>query len=92
MEAKEAMSAAEPSVPTVPPVVATPIVTPNSSGVTFQRLSQVQPPPTHSPEPEVSATQRKREEMLAIFESPNNLPVLLFGKLAGKSRIRSIAS
>lgn len=78
---------AEPAVPGVPPVVATPIVvTPNSGGITFQRLSQVPPPPTHAPEPEVSAIQREREEMLAIYESPNNLPVPLFGKLAGKSK------
>ena len=49
-------------------------------------LSQVPPPPTHAPEPEVSAIQREREEMLAMYESPNNLPVPLFGKLAGKSK------
>lgn len=68
-------------------MVATPIVvTPNSGGITFQRLSQVPPPPMHAPEPEVSAIQREREEMLAIYESPNNLPVPLFGKLAGKSK------
>ena len=34
----------------------------------------------------MSAIQREREEMLAIYESPNNLPVPLFGKLAGKSK------
>ncbi len=78
---------AEPAVPGVPPVVATSIVvTPNNGGITFQRLSQVPPPPVHAPEPEVSAIQREREEMLAIYESPNNLPVSLFGKLAGKSK------
>ena len=77
----------EPASPSVPPVVATPIVvTPNSGGITFQRLSQVPPPPTHAPEPEISAIQREREEMLAMYESPNNLPVPLFGKLAGKSK------
>ena len=71
----------------VPPVVATPIVvTPSDGGITFQRLSQVPPPPTHAPEPEVSAIQREREEMLAIYESPSSLPVPLFGKLAGKSK------
>jgi hypothetical protein len=32
------------------------VVTPNSGGITFQRLSQVPPPPTHAPEPEVSAS------------------------------------
>ena len=61
-------------------------MTPNSGGIGFQRLSQVPPPPVHAPEPEVSAIQREREEMLAIYESPNNLPVPLFGKLAGKSK------
>ena len=78
---------AEPASLGVPPVVTTPIVViPNSGGIMFQRLSQVPRPPTHAPEPEVSAIQREREEMLAIYESPNNLPVPLFGKLAGKSK------
>ncbi|MBY2956649.1 DUF4102 domain-containing protein [Achromobacter pulmonis] len=88
VEAEDAAAIVEasPAVP-VPPVVATPIiVTPNTAGATFQRLSQVPPPPTRTPEPEVSAIQREREEMLAIYESPNNLPVPLFGKLAGKSK------
>lgn len=90
-EVEEAVDATitmgEPTPPGVPPVVATPIVvTPNSGGITFQRLSQVPPPPTHAPEPEVSAIQREREEMLAIYESPSSLPVPLFGKLAGKSK------
>ncbi|WZB61986.1 site-specific integrase [Achromobacter xylosoxidans] len=41
-----APAVAEPAVPGIPPVVATPIVvTPNSGGITFQRLSQVPPPP-----------------------------------------------
>ena len=71
----------------VPPVVAAPIVvTPNDAGSTFQRLSQVPPAPTRAPEPEVSAIQREREEMLAMYESPSCLPVPLFGKLAGKSK------
>ena len=78
---------AKPAVPGVPPIMTTPIIiTPNSGGITFQRLSQVPQPPMHIPEPEVSAIQREREEMLAIYESPNNLPVPLFGKLAGKSK------
>jgi hypothetical protein len=82
----DAIVAASSTTP-VPPVVATPIVvTPNDGGITFQRLSQVPPPPTHAPEPEVSAIQREREEMLAIYESPSSLPVPLFGKLAGKSK------
>ncbi|ABE31849.1 phage integrase family protein [Paraburkholderia xenovorans LB400] len=82
-----APTVAEPGVSGSPPVAATPIVvTPNSGGITFQRLSQVPPPPAHAPESEVSAIQREREEMLAMYESPNNLPVALFGKLAGKSK------
>ena len=82
----DAIVAASSAAP-VPPVVASPIVvTPNDAGITFQRLSQVPPPPTHAPEPEVSAIQREREEMLAIYESPSSLPVPLFGKLAGKSK------
>ncbi|MBH9387169.1 integrase arm-type DNA-binding domain-containing protein [Pseudomonas aeruginosa] len=90
-EVEEAVDAtlamAEPTPPGVPPVVATPIVvTPSNGGITFQRLSQVPPPPTHAPEPEVSAIQREREEMLTIYESPSSLPVPLFGKLAGKSK------
>ncbi|MEL7551406.1 integrase arm-type DNA-binding domain-containing protein [Pseudomonas protegens] len=71
----------------VSPVAATPIVvTPNDAGITFQRLSQLPPPPTHAPEPEVSAIQREREEMLAMYESPSSLPVPLYSKLAGKSK------
>lgn len=63
-EAEEAVDAApmmaEPASPGVPPVVATPIVvTPNSDGITFQRLSKV-PPPTYAPQLEVSAIQRER--------------------------------
>lgn len=90
-EVEEAVDAtlamAEPTPPGVPPVVVTPIVvTPSNGGITFQRLSQVPPPPTHAPEPEVSAIQREREEMLTIYESPSSLPVPLFGKLAGKSK------
>ncbi|WP_436424143.1 hypothetical protein, partial [Enterococcus faecium] len=66
MDAAPAVAEQAPSV--APPVVATPIVvTPNSGGITFQRLSQVPPPPTHAPEPEVSAIQREREEMLAMY-------------------------
>ncbi|EPN9802918.1 tyrosine-type recombinase/integrase [Pseudomonas aeruginosa] len=85
-EAPAAIAAASQEV-VVPPVAATSIVvTPNDAGITFQRLSQVPPPPTRMPEPEVSAIQREREEMLAIYESPSCLPVPLFGKLAGKSK------
>jgi len=82
----DAIVAASSAAP-VPSMVTAPIVvTPNDGSITFQRLSQVPPPPTHAPEPEVSAIQREREEMLAIYESPSSLPVPLFGKLAGKSK------
>ncbi|SEE52466.1 tyrosine-type recombinase/integrase [Pseudomonas kilonensis] len=37
-------------------------------------------------EPQVSAIQRQRAEMLATYEASNNLPLLVFAKLAGKSR------
>ncbi|MCV3807431.1 integrase arm-type DNA-binding domain-containing protein [Pseudomonas aeruginosa] len=88
VEAQEAApSGTSVSVAPVSPVAATPIlVTSTSSQIAFQRLSQVPPPPTRAPEPEISAIQREREEMLAMYESPSNLPVPLFGKLAGKSK------
>ncbi|MES3707345.1 integrase arm-type DNA-binding domain-containing protein [Pseudomonas putida] len=35
---------------------------------------------------EISDIQKERSEMLAAFESPNNLPLPMFAKLAGKSR------
>src|SRR5690606_4915896 len=53
-EAEDAatITGASSAVP-VPPVAATPIVvTPNTAGTTFQRLSQVPPPPSRAPEPE----------------------------------------
>ncbi len=37
-------------------------------------------------EPQVSEIQRQRAEMLATYEASNNLPLLVFAKLAGKSR------
>lgn len=75
------------SAASAPPAMTAPIVvTPSDGGITFQRLSQVPPPPTHAPEPEGSPIQRQREEMLAIYESSSSLPVPLFGKLAGKSK------
>jgi hypothetical protein len=38
------------------------------------------------PTPILTNIQRERAEMLAIFESPHNLPLLVYAKLAGKSR------
>lgn len=37
-------------------------------------------------EPQVSDIQRQRAEMLATYEASSNLPLLVFAKLAGKSR------
>lgn len=86
-EEEPATAAAVSPEASVPPVMAAPIVvTPNDADIRFQRLSQVPPPPTRAPEPEVSAIQREREEMLAMYESPSCLPVPLFAKLAGKSK------
>lgn len=77
---------AAPPEASVSPMARRSVVTPNDAGIAFQRLSQLPPPPTPPQEPEVSAIQREREEMLAIYESPSSLPVPLYGKLAGKSR------
>uniref|UniRef100_UPI0026B4F311 tyrosine-type recombinase/integrase n=1 Tax=Orrella marina TaxID=2163011 RepID=UPI0026B4F311 len=78
---------AKPTSPCIPPALAKPIVvTPNNVSITFQRLSQVPLPPAYAPEPVVSAIQLEREEMLAMYESPSNLPVPLFEKLARKSK------
>lgn len=38
------------------------------------------------PQPVLTDMQRERAAMLAIFESPHNLPLQVFAKLAGKSR------
>lgn len=55
---------------------------------TFQRLSPLLPPGANvrTPKSEMSEIQREREEMLEIYEAPENLPVPLFAKLAGKSK------
>lgn len=45
------------------------------------------PVPTEKPhQSHVSDIQRERAEMLAIYEAASNLPLLVFAKLAGKSR------
>jgi hypothetical protein len=63
-------------------------VSPDVLGDAFQRLSPVPIaiPQAPSPAIEISEIQREREEMLAIYESANNLPVPMFAKLAGKSK------
>jgi integrase len=67
------------------------VVDANTLGAAFQRLSPIPAAaifqaPQPASEPVISDIQREREEMLAIYESPNNLPVPSFAKLAGKSK------
>jgi Integrase len=53
------------------------------------QYSPVLPAPTQTEqlhEPQVSDIQRQRAEMLATYEASSNLPLLVFAKLAGKSR------
>jgi len=53
------------------------------------QYSSVLPAPTQTEQlrdPQVSEIQRQRAEMLATYEASNNLPLLVFAKLAGKSR------
>ncbi|MGB3288721.1 MAG: integrase arm-type DNA-binding domain-containing protein [Burkholderiaceae bacterium] len=76
-----------PTQPRVQATTETPLIVSNiDHGAAFQRLSPLPPVPTQAPKPEVSAIQREREEMLAIYEGPSSLPVPLFAKLAGKSK------
>ncbi len=69
-----------------PVVRASIVVNANADGQSVQRLSPL--PPVSEPVvvQEVSGIQRKHQEMLAIYETPQNLPVQLFAQLAGKSR------
>ncbi|HHG5368145.1 TPA: tyrosine-type recombinase/integrase [Pseudomonas aeruginosa] len=69
-------------------VAATPALLPVMAGAPVHRLSAV--PAKREPKPiaevAVSDLQRVRMEMLAVYEGPQNLPVVQFAKLAGKSR------
>lgn len=63
------------------------VVSPSGHGAAFQRLSPIPIAMVSAAYvPEVSGVQREREEILAIYEAPSNLPVPLFAKLAGKSK------
>lgn len=75
-------------ISTVSPAGTVPVVVSTiDQNTTFHRLPAVPVlQKAAQPEIEVSSIQREREEMLAIYESPNILPVPLFGKLAGKSK------
>lgn len=68
----------------VPPVV----VLSSPQGEGFLRLSPLPSRQTPEPaaEPIISDIQRERQEMLALYEAPCNLPVPVFARLAGKSR------
>ncbi|AZD86984.1 Phage integrase, site-specific tyrosine recombinase [Pseudomonas chlororaphis subsp. aureofaciens] len=67
-----------------------PMLGTNNTGdlATSFRLPAVPAPvePIASVEPELSPIQRERAAMLKVYESPHNLPVITFAKLAGKSR------
>lgn len=52
----------------------------------IQRLSPLPADPEPIVAPEISDIHRACQEMLAVYEAPQNLPVTLFAKLAGKSR------
>lgn len=58
------------------------------NSVTAFRLPAVPAPtePIVLAESELSPIQRERTAMLEVYESPHNLPVITFAKLAGKSR------
>ena len=72
--------------PTVP---ASKMSVSNEPVLNAAQYSPVLPAPTQTEqlrEPQVSDIQRQRAEMLATYEASNNLPLLVFAKLAGKSR------
>ncbi|UZD97630.1 tyrosine-type recombinase/integrase [Pseudomonas corrugata] len=61
----------------------------NESVLNVAQYSAVLPAPTQTEqlcESQVSDIQRQRAEMLATYEAASNLPLLVFAKLAGKSR------
>lgn len=75
-----------------PPPAAAPIllITPSSDAAPLvkasaHRLPAVQLPRAAREEP-VSDVQRKRMELVDLFEAPHNLPVAEYAKMAGKSR------
>jgi hypothetical protein len=55
-------------------------------GQPIQRLSPLPPFPEPVTAQDISDIHRACQEMLAVYEAPQNLPVTLFAKLAGKSR------
>ncbi|HEP7962663.1 TPA: integrase arm-type DNA-binding domain-containing protein [Pseudomonas aeruginosa] len=88
--AEDEIQAGATAVSAASPAASTPIIVSATDQQTaFHRLPAVpvlQTAAPAQPEAEVSQIQRERKEMLAIYESPNILPVPLFGKLAGKSK------
>ncbi|MDT4852116.1 hypothetical protein FQZ97_863360 [compost metagenome] len=67
---------------------ASPILLSSVAGALAKRLSAapIQPEPIPMAEAVVSEVQRERMELLETYESPHNLPVVQFARLAGKSR------
>src|SRR5690606_16001505 len=64
-------------------VLSKPHDAPPQGAIQMQRLSAVRAPKT---EPTISNVQRERMILLDILESPHNLSVADYAKLAGKSR------
>jgi integrase len=62
------------------------VVKAGQGGQPIHRLSPLPPDPEPVTVQEISDIHRARQEMLAVYEEPQNLPVTLFAKLAGKSR------
>jgi hypothetical protein len=83
---EQANSAEPPKVPAISPIL---LVTRPGDAVPLvaaatHRLSAVTlPQPAAEP---LSDVQRERMELIEVFESPHNLPVAAYAKLAGKSR------
>ncbi|MCW2478011.1 tyrosine-type recombinase/integrase [Candidatus Symbiopectobacterium sp. NZEC135] len=80
-----------PLATTIPAITSTPRVTTdgeNKNGTVFKRLSPLPSKPCEENDPGeiITEIQKKRIDMLNIYEKPHNLSVSQFAKLAGKSR------
>lgn len=82
LEGMEGMSAAQGAASMAPAVL------PVMAGAPVYRLPAVPTKPAPEPviEVAVSDLQRERMEMIATYESPGNLPVVQYARLAGKSK------
>nr|WP_067287012.1 integrase arm-type DNA-binding domain-containing protein [Marinobacterium profundum] len=69
-----------------PALGASTVVNSSEGGQSNQRLSPLPIVPESVVAQEVSGIQQEHQEMLAIYEAPQNIPMPLFAQLAGKSR------